>query len=45
MQTEVLDEYLFADDMTKGPQTREKVQKGEDQVSDPCDSYIISQAA
>ena len=39
MQTEVLDEFLFADDMAKGAPTEEKMQKGADQVSDSCDSY------
>ena len=28
MQTEVLDEFLFADDMAKGAPTEEKMQKG-----------------
>ena len=40
MQTEVLDEFLFADDMAKGAPTKEKMQKGVDQVPDSCDSYI-----
>ena len=35
MQTEVLDEFLFADDMAKGAPTEEKMQNGVDQVSDP----------
>ena len=39
MQTEVLDEFLFADDMAKGAPTEEKMQKGVDQVSFSCDSY------
>ena len=34
VQTEVLDEFLFADDMAKGAPTEEKMQKGVDQVSD-----------
>ena len=34
MQTEVLDEFLFADDMAKGAPTEEKMQKGVDQVSE-----------
>ena len=42
VQTEVLDEFLFADDMAKGAQTEEKMQKGVDQVSDPCDSYDLT---
>ena len=39
VQTEVLNEFLFADDMAKGAPTEEKMQKGVDQVSDSCDSY------
>ena len=42
MQTEVLDELLFADDMAKGAPTEEKMQKGVDQVSDSCDSYDLT---
>ena len=42
VQTEVLDEFLFADDMAKGPPTEEKMQKGVDQVSDSCDSYDLT---
>ena len=42
MQTEVLDEFFFADDMTKGAPTEEKIQKGMDQVSDSCDSYDLT---
>ena len=34
VQREVLDEFLFADDMAKGAPTEEKMQKGVDQVSD-----------
>ena len=41
-QTEVLDEFLFADDMAKGAPTEEKMQKGVDQVSDSCDSYDLT---
>ena len=37
VQTEVLDEFLFADDMAKGAPTEEKMQKDVDQVSDLCD--------
>ena len=40
-QTEVLDEFLFADDMAKGALTEEKMQKGVDQVSDSCDRYDL----
>ena len=39
VQTEVLDEFLFPDDMAKGAPTEEEMQKGVDQVSDSCDSY------
>ena len=42
MQTEVLDEFLFADDMAKGAPTEEKMQKSVDQVSDSCDSYDLT---
>ena len=42
VQTEVLDEVLFADDMAKGAPTEEKMQKGVDQVSDSCDSYDLT---
>ena len=38
-KTEVLDEFLFADDMGIGAPTEEKMYKGVDQVSDSCDSY------
>ena len=41
VQTEVLDEFLFADDMAKGAPTEEKMQKGVAQVSDSCDSYDL----
>ena len=39
VQTEVLDEFLFADDTAKGAPIEEKMQKGVDQVCDPCDRY------
>ena len=42
VQTKVLDEFLFADDMAKGAPTEEKIQKGVDQVSDSCDSYDLT---
>ena len=42
VQTEVLDEFLFADDMAKGAPTEEKMQKGVDQVSDSCDNYGLT---
>ena len=41
VQTEVLDEFLFADYMAKGAPTEEKMQKSVDQVSDPYDSYDL----
>ena len=41
VQTEVQYEFLFADDMTKGAPTEEKMQKGVDKVSDSCDSYDL----
>ena len=42
VQTEVLDEFLFADDIAKGASTEEKMQKGVDQVSDSSDSYDLT---
>ena len=42
VQTEVLDEFLFADDMAKGVPTEEKMQNGVDQVSDSCDNYDLT---
>ena len=42
VQTEVLDEFLFADDMAKGAPTEEKMQKGVDHISDSCDSYDLT---
>ena len=42
VKTEGLDEFLFADDMAKGAPTEEKMQKGVDQISDPCDSYDLT---
>ena len=39
VQAEVLDEFLFADDMAKGALTEGKMQKGVDQVSDSCDQH------
>ena len=42
VHTEVLDEFLFADDMAKGAPAEEKMQKGVDQVSDSCDSYDLT---
>ena len=42
VQKEMLDEFLFVDDMAKGAPTEEKMQKGVDQVSDSCDSYDLT---
>ena len=42
VQTEVLDKFLFADDMAKGAPIEEIMQKGVDQVSDSCDSYDLT---
>ena len=42
VQTKVLDEFLFADDMAKGAPTEEQMQIGVDQVSDSCDSYDLT---
>ena len=42
MQTEVLDEFIFADDMAKGAPTEEKMQKGVDQISESSDSYDLA---
>ena len=44
VQTEVLDEFLFAVDMVKGALTEEKMQKGVDQVSD-SETAMTSQSA
>ena len=41
-QTEVLEKFLFADDMAKGAPTEEKMQKGVDQVSDSYDNYDLT---
>ena len=42
VQTEVLDEFLFAVGMAKGAPTEEKMQKDVNQVSDSCDSYGLT---
>ena len=42
LQTELLDEFLFADDMAKGAPAEEKKHKGADQVSHSCDSYDLT---
>ena len=42
MQTEALDEFLFADDTAKGTLTEEKMQNVVDQISGSCDSYDLT---
>ena len=42
VQTEVLDQFLFADGMAKGAPTEEKMRKGVDQVSDSRYSYDLT---
>ena len=44
VQAEVLDEFLFADDMAKGALTEEKMQKRVqlDKVSESCKSYNLT---
>ena len=42
LQTQVLDEFLFTDDMAKGVPTEEEMQKGVDQVFDFCDNYNLT---
>ena len=42
VRTEMLDEFLFADDMAKGATTEEKMQKGVDQECDSCDNYNLT---
>ena len=42
VQTEVLDDFFFADNMAKGAPTEWKMQKGVDQVSYSCDSYDLT---
>ena len=42
VQTEVLYEFLFADDMAKGAPKEGEMQKGADQVSDSCDNYDLT---
>ena len=42
VQTEVLDEFLFANDMANGTLRKEKMQKGVDQVSGSCDRYDLT---
>ena len=42
VQTEVLDEFLFVDNMAKGAPTAEKMQKDVDQVSDSCGRHDLT---
>ena len=42
VQTEVLVEFLLADDMAKGAPTEVKMQKGVDQVSDSYNNYDLA---
>ena len=42
VQTNVLDDFPFADDLAKGTLTEEKMQEGVDQVSDSYDSYALT---
>ena len=45
VQIEVLDEFLFADDMQRVLQQKRKCKKGVDQVSDSRDSYDLKSAS
>ena len=42
VQTEVLDEFFFADDITRMLQQKRRCKKGVDQVSDSCAGYDLS---
>ena len=42
VQTEMLDEFLLADDMAKGASTEEKMHKHVDQISDSSKSYDLT---
>ena len=42
VQTEVLDAFIFANDITTCAPTEEKMQNGVDQVSNSCDSYDLT---
>ena len=39
VQTDVLDELLYADDMVKNDSTERKMQSAMDRVSQTCDNY------
>ena len=42
VQTDVLDELLYADDMDKNANTEAKMQRAMDQVSQSCDNYYLT---
>ena len=42
VQTDVLDELLYADDMDKNASTEAKMQRATDQVSQSCDNYDLT---
>ena len=42
VQTDVLDELLYADDMDKNANTEAKMQRAMDQVSQSCDNYDLT---
>ena len=42
VQTDVLDELLYADDMDKNASTEAKMQRAMDQVSQSCDNYDLT---
>ena len=42
VQTEVLDELLYADDMNKNASSEAKMQRAMDQVSQSCDNYGLT---
>ena len=42
VQTDVLDELLYADDMDKNDSSEAKLQRAMDQVSQPCDNYDLT---
>ena len=42
MQTDVLDELLYADDIDKNVSLEVKMQKAMDQVSQSCDNYVLT---
>ena len=42
VQTDVLDELLYADDMAKNAKTEKKMQEAMDRVSQACDNYDLT---